>query len=302
MASTKVVLASLALLSPGAILACSGTPAATNSAQTLAPGPPADLSLCGPEIDHWHAVRNAPMVLLGEVHGLTAPPSFGVDLACRIAMAGKHVQLALEIPAEEQPRIDAFLASSGMPNDRDALIHGAFWTREYQDGRSSEARVGMLDAVRKLRKRGVPLRVVAIDEEHPDGKNRDSNMAKAVLAARRPDETTVLLIGNLHIHTVPGAPWDSKVEWAGVDLRAKEPGLIALDNRYAPGSAWICTGSDATGCGVHSVGGKGTAARWAIGLFDSRDEDGVDGFFDIGPAVPSQPASAVDSPAPVTPR
>jgi hypothetical protein len=225
---------------------------------------------------------------------MTAPPMFAVDLACRIATAGRPVALALEVPMEEQARIDAFLASRGAPADRAELLRGAFWRREFQDGRSSQARAEMLDAVRELRTRGVALRVIAIDNETL-GDGRDAHMAQALLAARRAGETQVLLVGNLHMRTRPGAEWDPTKVWAGVDLREKVPDLVALDNRTTGGSVWICTGGQPKDCGLQKISGEwttGTTQEWGIRLYGASDAHGIDGVFEIGSATPSGPAVA----------
>src|SRR5688500_348536 len=66
---------------------------------------------CGSEIANLGALADVPMILLGELHGLEAVPAFAIHLACRLAATGKPVLLALEIPRQEQDRIDAFLAS-----------------------------------------------------------------------------------------------------------------------------------------------------------------------------------------------
>src|SRR5687767_15798033 len=64
---------------------------------------------CGREIANLAAVQDVPMILLGELHGLEAVPAFAIGLACRLATTGTRVMLALEIPRQEQDRIDAFL-------------------------------------------------------------------------------------------------------------------------------------------------------------------------------------------------
>ena len=100
---------------------------------------------CGRDIANLGALKDAPMILLGELHGLEGVPAFAIGLACRLGASGKPVVLALEIPRQEQERIDAFLASKGGATSEAALLTGAFWRREFQDGRSSLARLAMLD-------------------------------------------------------------------------------------------------------------------------------------------------------------
>lgn len=245
---------------------------------------------CGRDIANIGALEGVPMILLGELHGLEGVPVFAIDLACRLASAGKPVLLALEIPRQEQARIDAFLASKGGAANEAALLAGAFWRREFQDGRSSLARLAMLDAARRLRADGLPLRVAAVDDASVPSPARDEAMASGLLAARKPGETALLLAGDLHARTKPGAPWDPKIVWAGVLLRAKEPKLLSLVNRYLSGEVWVCTGNAPTDCGIKKTRGSGVATSFRIERFAATDSIGHDGTFEIGPATPSLPA------------
>jgi hypothetical protein len=245
---------------------------------------------CGPEIANLDALGDASMILLGELHGLEAVPAFAIDLACRIAAKGKPVLLALEIPRQEQARIDAFLASKGGAPNEALLLDGPFWRREFQDGRSSRARLLLLDAVRALRAQRTPLRVVAVDDAAVPSPARDSVMSLALLAARKPGETAVFLVGDLHARTKPGAPWNPNIVWAGVRLRSQEPRLVALVNRFLGGEAWVCTGNAPSDCGIRTLKGRGGGAGFRIDRFATTDSIGFDGLFDIGPATPSLPA------------
>lgn len=245
---------------------------------------------CGREIANISALDDAPVILLGELHGLEAVPAFAIGLACRLASTGKPVLLALEIPRQEQDRIDAFLASTGGPTNEAALLEGDFWRREFQDGRSSLARLRMLDAARALRAAGLRLRVVAVDDASIPGLARDEAMASTLLSARNPGETALLLVGDLHARTKPGAPWNPNMVWAGVHLRAKEPALLSLVNRFIGGDAWVCVGNAPSDCGIKTVKGRGGAPSFRIERFAATDSVGFDGTFDIGPATPSLPA------------
>jgi len=245
---------------------------------------------CGREIANASALDGAPMILLGELHGLEAAPAFAINLACRLASTGKPVLLALEIPRQEQDRIDAFLASKGGPTNEAALLDGEFWRREFHDGRSSLARLRMLDAARTLRAEGLPLRVVAVDDASISGPARDEAMASALLSARKPGETALVLVGDLHARTKRGAPWNPNLVWAGVHLREKEPTLLSLVNRFTGGDAWFCLGNAPSDCGIKTVKGRGGAASFRIERFAATDSIGFDGTFDIGPATASLPA------------
>jgi hypothetical protein len=149
----------------------------------------------------------------------------------------------------------------------------------------------MLEAARVLRAEGVQMRLACIDDADTPGPKRDEAMATALLSARKPGETAVLLTGNLHVRTKPGAPWDPKVVWSGVYLREKEPKLLALDNRYAAGEAWVCHGNSPSDCGIKPTKGHGEARGFGIERFAATDDNGLDGVFYVGAATASLPAA-----------
>src|SRR5260370_21328477 len=59
------------------------------------------------------ALAPGTLLLLGEFHGTSEIPQFVGDLACEASLGKSGVHLGLEIPREEQLRIDSSLASSG---------------------------------------------------------------------------------------------------------------------------------------------------------------------------------------------
>ena len=212
-------------------------------------------------------------------------PSIG--LLAWLAASGQPTRLAVEIPRQEQPHLDAFINAE----PHASLPAGEFWTQPLQDGRASRARVEMLESVRALVKQGAPIRVTAFDDESVAGQQpREKAMADNILAARRAGETTIVLVGNLHARTVPGAPWDPKVVWMSVFLRDSEPQLLTLDTRYTAGEAWICSGPKPEDCGVKPVKGKGAGEAWQVERYAQGDSNGYGGVFQTGKAVVSRPA------------
>src|SRR4030095_16624813 len=109
-----------------------------------------------------------------------------------------------------------------------------------------------LDAARALRAKRVPIRVIAVDDAGVPGSARDSAMALSLLAAKKPSQTAVFLVGDLHARTKPGAPWNREIIWAGVRLRSQEPKLVSLDNRYLGGQAWLCLGNSSSDCRIEA--------------------------------------------------
>ncbi|MBX3233900.1 MAG: hypothetical protein KIT84_31620 [Labilithrix sp.] len=266
----------------------SATTAATSVAAVPRPTPSADPTApveCGPDIGELDVLGSAPVVILGELHGLRAAPIFAADLACRLALQDttKTVTLALELPTDEQPRIDAFMKSNGGYGARHDLLAGPFWTGS-QDGRSSVARVDMLELARGYAQRGVPLRVATFDVDGGVPAKRDEEMAKRVVAlAEEKKGPVVVLVGNLHARTQPSG----NQKWMGEFIRDKIPNVVSFDNRYGSGTAWVCI----PGCGEHPMTGHDddAATKWHFERFSTVDDKGFAGAWHIGPAKASPP-------------
>ncbi len=241
----------------------------------------------------------APLVLVGDLHGTREVPAAFGDLVCHAASAhrGQTILAGLEIPTSEQAAIDAFLAGPGDAAAARTLLAGDFWHRDFQDGRSSEAMLGLLGELRRLRSLGLRIVVRGIDPQHYDSPGeRDAGMADAVaeaIAAVSPAQTLVLA-GNVHTRTLNGYPWDAKADYVpmGARLRARYAGLTALDVKNLGGSAWTCTSSDPKDCGPHDL-----RPREANGPTPRVELDpaaapttGYDGILLLGKVTASPPA------------
>jgi len=211
------------------------------------------------------------LVVFGELHGTCEAPAF-VALAAEHAAAAGPVTVALEIPDELQPAIDAFVASG----DRAALVAtpSLFWS--WRDGRSGEALIALLDRVRALR----DATVLCFDGAWDSDEARDAGMARAILSAiARRHAAWLVVCGNLHART--GSP-----RWMGWHLRARHPELVALDIAYDGGCAW--TFGD-RGPGLTEFARARGDARRGVVLFDRRGDRGFDGEYHVGPLTPSLP-------------
>jgi hypothetical protein len=260
---------------------------------TTAPPPVARIAIdCGPELAGADLIRAAPLVIFGEVHGQVGPPAIVGDFACRA-----RATLALEIPATEQPRIDAFLDSNGGEPAKGALLAGEFWTRPFQDGRSSTAMLGLLEHARIWRKAGLPMRVVAIDDARAAGQQEsEKQMASRLVAlVRAKTGPVVMLVGNYHAHVAPGAPWDPKLEFMAAVAKKDVPDLVSLDIRAGEGEAWVCYSDDPNECGRKPSRSKETnlAPFGTITLFPRPDESGMSGTYSVGAAEAADPARGV---------
>jgi hypothetical protein len=190
------------------------------------------------------------LVLVGELHGTAEIPARFGELAAAMAEAGP-LTVALEIPRDEQPRLDAFLDSAGGEADRAALLAGDFWTRSYQDGRSSAAMLALLERLRQLRLKHV-LTVRAFDVESGadlDAPARERAMAARLaewLAGADPEVRMLVLTGNLHSRVSGAAPWDPGHVFMGTLLAEHAP--LGIEMLPLSGSAWTCTGAEVDSC------------------------------------------------------
>lgn len=106
-----------------------------------------------------------PLLIVGELHGSDQAPALAAALVERLAQQAP-VRLGLEIYAQEQARIDTYLASNGNAEARAALLAGEFWQRprEKSDGRRSRAMFALIEHLRVLQRGGAPVDVVAFDD------------------------------------------------------------------------------------------------------------------------------------------
>lgn len=249
--------------------------------------PPLD---CGAPLDFsWKA---GDVVVFGELHGTQEIPAFVSRVACQAAKRGLPVRIGVEIPKEEQGRLDAFLTSDASPTAKAALVEGPFWHREFQDGRSSEAMLGLLEQTHRARQEGLIIGVFAFDSEKTQSQaERERSMAEEILAQqkRSPEALHLILVGNLHARVKAGAPWDPSLVWMSVYLSQSLPSLVTLNASYTGGEAWVCMGQTAQDCKVNQMKGAPPLAK-ELELSSTPDEDGYHGKFFVGEIHASRPA------------
>lgn len=190
------------------------------------------------------------VLLIGEIHGTVEAPGHVAELAQCVAAAGHAVRVGLEIPRDEQARIDQYLRSAGIGEDRSALLAGDFWQREYQDGRSSTAMLALIESLRRLALKA-DVGVLAFDQPsyaRGDDSEREAAMAALLEPALRAaaDARWLVLAGNLHTRVSPGAPWDPDHQFLGYRLRSYQP--YAVEFLGLGGSVYTCTDASAASC------------------------------------------------------
>lgn len=151
------------------------------------------------------------VIVLGEIHGTVEMPEFAGNLFCYFAMNRQPVLLGLEMPEDLQPSINTYLASSGRPADKIALLTESFWKWAGKSGQASTALFQLIEKVRMLKSEGYPALLFVFDSaaDHmanrlmPDENwqmGRDFNMAATI--AKRQEQykkyRIIVLTGNLH--------------------------------------------------------------------------------------------------------
>ncbi|MCP3135721.1 ChaN family lipoprotein [Pyxidicoccus xibeiensis] len=253
---------------------------------------------CGlPIIGLGKQVKQGGVLLLGEMHGTQEVPRFVAQTACQVMVAGTPVTVGLELPLENQTRVDAFLESAGGEDDWLKLMEAPFWRSPYPDGRSSEAVANMLEQLRQLRSRGLDVEVFVFDHPMAQGQARETAMAATVKhqVESAKNRFYVVLSGNVHSRTRQGLPWDKKFRPMGLLLQEALDDVVALDMAYDSGSAWICAVDskgvkDRLDCGIRNAKGKDNGDRFFVHRWAGVNESGYHGVFYVGPVNASVPA------------
>ncbi|HSK76377.1 MAG TPA: hypothetical protein VLQ45_07935, partial [Thermoanaerobaculia bacterium] len=230
--------------------------------------------------------------------GTEQSPRFTAAVTCQGLRKGLPVTVGLEIPRGQEPAGVAYLASEGTAKDREALLATDHWTRSYQDGRSSQAMLGLIEELRRLSRAGLPVRIRWIDIDGQDPE-RDRRMAERIgeAVAERPGDLFVVLTGNLHTRQVKGTPWNKDFYPMGLHLTqiAPKARVISLDSSYTGGDVWACMQTDTAPngeCKVWPMKGKGKSEgpfpRVVLG--SGLDETGYHGVYEVGPLSASLPA------------
>lgn len=206
------------------------------------------------------AYPDARFLILGEVHGTQEIPALAAALAERFAARGDALVVGLEIPAQEQARVDAYLASDGGDAARAAVAAGPFWqvVPERSDGRRSVAKLALLDTLRSLHASHPDVRVLLFDDTAFFAKAgiRDAGMADVLRATREaaPDGTLLVLTGNLHamrrvMTPARGLAGDFATPVPMASL-LQDLGAVTLAVGARRGNYWVCMSG---GCGVREV-------------------------------------------------
>lgn len=199
-----------------------------------------------PGVDEILAMRDKRTILFGEMHGTAETPALFGDFVCHAGRQGP-VAVGLEIPRQEQPALDRYMASRGTAADRAALTGTRHW--QGQDGRASEAMLALVERLRAMRAAGVPVRVHAFVDPGPPADTQTPNeqrMAaqwRAALASV-PRGRLVALVGNIHARRTRFRDFDPAA------MHVPQAELFTIDAAPIGGTAWNCREA---GCGAHPL-------------------------------------------------
>lgn len=255
---------------------------------------------CGPQVRGSGLVTARwAMTLVGETHGTVETPAAFARLVCRAAERAhpSEVLVGLELPRGNQAAIDAALAEPDDAQARAELLGAPHWDGSTRDGRASEAMLDLLLELRRQRRAGLAIAVVAFDVDPATmtaTTDRDAAMAQhfeAAIAAH-PDATVLALVGSWHTRR-RGMP-DEREPPMAARLLAEHPELQSITTRAAPGSAaWACEGDDLAtlDCRTHALAaGEDRGDVAFVELRPPDDARTYDGVLYVGRTTASPPA------------
>ncbi len=260
-------------------------------------------SQCGPAIGGLNELAHpGAMLLLADIPGTEQIPDFASDAACRQAESGMSVFVGLEIPEQEQSRLDEFLHSGGAEADRARLLGGNFWRRREQDGRSSKAVLQLVDDIRQMIHQGYRVTAFGYDASRNQGADRNAAMAENIEAwrERAPDGLFLVLEGSGRV----GGGTGSAHQPLRAHLQRKERWLTSLAVAFEGGTAWTCEGPSPQQiqCAAHAIRGQHPGpfplARTGprdpherfVTKWRERTPDGRQGLYYVGRLTASPPA------------
>lgn len=211
-------------------------------------------------------------IVLGEMHGTNEMPEIFADAVCLTAEASPTV-VALELPAIDQPRIDAYLESDGGPKAKQAFFEAYIWKSRVKDGRSSEAIFRLFEQLHGLHKAGKVRTVIAFQpvrfKEPPTSAEYNRAMADLIEKNTPKGFRALVLVGNVHaMRTKVDFGPEPYLPMAGHLPRRNTLSLDISSNGVS--SAWACRGQGQ--CGEITFGRKGDEQARGVTLSKKSNE------------------------------
>lgn len=188
------------------------------------------------------------LIMLGEMHGTREVPEYFGQLVCHALDDESSVAVGLELPVAMAPSLDRYMRS-GEPDSVDALLSDPVWSPEWQDGRTSQAMLELVQELARLRLRhDGQLTVHLIDA--PDEYNNGPMSKGQVIASRirrmvEETEADYLLTLTGNFHNRINVPVEQS---AAPGLSDLEPFTVTVSWQEA--EMWGCFGETPDDCGV----------------------------------------------------
>lgn len=238
---------------------------------------------CKP-IPGWNTItseKKIRWIVLGEMHGTNEMPEIFADAVCLTAQVSPTV-VALELPAIDQPRIDAYLKSDGGPKAKQAFFEAYIWKSRVKDGRSSEAFFRLCEQLRRWHKIGKVRAVIAFQpvrfKESPTSAEYERAMADLIKKNTPKGFRVLALVGNVHaIRTKVDFGPEPYLPMAG---HLPSRNTISLDiSSNGVSSAWACRGQGQ--CGDMKFGRKGDEHARGV-ILNKESNEQYDGQLFLG--------------------
>lgn len=238
---------------------------------------------CKP-ISDWNTIiseKKIRWIVLGEMHGTNEMPEIFADAVCLTAQVSPTV-VALELPAIDQPRIDAYLKSDGGPKAQQAFFEAYIWKSRVKDGRSSEAFFRLCEQLRRWHKIGKVRAVIAFQpvrfKEPPTSAEYERAMADLIEKNTPKGFRVLVLVGNVHaIRTKVDFGPEPYLPMAGHLPRRNTISLDISSNGVS--SAWACRGQGQ--CGEMTFGRKGDEHARGV-ILNKESNERYDGQLFLG--------------------
>lgn len=178
------------------------------------------------------AIRGKKLILFGEIHGTREIPELVTKVLPNLAIN----TLFLEIPVDQQPFIDAFLAAG----TKESLATIPFYASPALDGRGSKE---YLEVIRKVfllnQKMTHKTRIVCVDvpaEQKKSSEQRDTFMCQQIL--KNLEKQCLFIAGNIHTSLKPVSAGGKRVLTTGTLLKQYFPkeivsiALVPLSGKF----------------------------------------------------------------------
>lgn len=253
------------------------------------------LAQCLPAGAVPNAVMSAKVLVLGELHGTEQAPAFAAALLCTLVAEFNPWILAIELQADEQAPLEAYLRTGDELALAEHLRSSFVWSTDVHDGKRSAAMLGLIKQARALVAQGKPVRILAFDVPSQSGgpaMDRHEAMANALQRALQahPDHQLLVLTGTSHAAKTAAASFNPSSPSA--IARLAHPQTVSLRMASEGGTAWVCMGvmHGRPDCSAKPFAASGRRAnKQPFDLIEPTPR-GFDGYFYVGKISASPPA------------